>query len=175
MFSTMTGVPSLWRASNSSVSAALPCSSRGTSVDGFLRRDGVAGQLQEFAQEVEAGLLDVGVLLAQCVQAVAEFDEHRVVEVTGDPSGDLLLDLLRRDVLALALIRSSMVWASSTIVSRSALRHLDLDVLVDEVEGLGAERMPDEPAGDVGGADGLVDVGQPPVVGLVLAPASGPG
>ncbi len=48
-------------------------------------------------------------------------------------------------------------------------RHLDLDVLVDEVEGLGAERVPDEPSGDVRRADRLVDVGQPAVVGLVLA------
>ena len=47
------------------------------------------------------------------------------------------------------------------------LGDLDLDVLVDELQGLGAEGVPDETAGDVGQAHGLVDVGEPPVVGLV--------
>ena len=68
----------------------------GDLVDGLLRRDGVAGQFQQLAEEVEAGLLDVGVLLPQRVEALAELDEDRVVEVAGDPGGDLLLDLLDR-------------------------------------------------------------------------------
>ena len=38
-------------------------------VDLLLGRDGVAGQFQEFSQEVQAGLLDVGVLLPQLVEA----------------------------------------------------------------------------------------------------------
>ena len=45
-----------------------------------------------------------------------------------------------------------------------ALRDLDLDVLVDQVDGLGAEGVPHKPAGDVGGPDRLVDVGEPAVV-----------
>ena len=67
----------------------------GDLVDGLLGRNRVAGQLQEFSQEVQAGLLDVSVLLPQRVEALAEFDEDGVVEVAGDPGGDLLLDLLR--------------------------------------------------------------------------------
>ena len=45
-----------------------------------------------------------------------------------------------------------------------ALRDLDLDVLVDQVDRLRAERVPHQPAGDVGGPDRLVDVGEPAVV-----------
>ena len=37
-------------------------------------------------------------------------------------------------------------------------------MLVDEVDGLGAERVPHKPAGYVGGSDRLVDVGEPAVV-----------
>ena len=167
----MIGVSSPLRASNSSVSAALPCSSRGTSCSGLLRGDGVAGQFQELAQEVEAGLLDVGVLLPQRVEALPELDEDRVVEVARDPGGDLLLDLLDRDVLALP---GHQVLDGLRIQDDrfGALRDLDLDVLVDQVDRLRAESVPHQTTGDVGRADGLVDVGQPAVVIAILAQAS---
>ena len=61
-------------------------------------------------------------------------------------------------------MRSSIVWASSTIVSSVCRGPRPDDVLVDQVDGLGAERVPHKPAGYVGGPDRLVDVGQPPVV-----------
>ena len=79
--------------------------------------------------------------------------------------GDLLLDFDGIGRAAQEIIEDSGVENDGLQVRA---RHFYLDVLVDEVEGLGAERVPDEPSGDVGRADRLIDVGQPPVVGLVL-------
>ena len=44
-----------------------------------------------------------------------------------------------------------------------------MHVLVDELDGLGAERVPKQPAVTGGGLDRLVDLRQPAVVGLELA------
>src|SRR5680860_429140 len=124
----------------------------GDLIDGLLGSHRVARQFQELAQEVEAGLLNVGVFLSQGVQALSELDEHGVVEVSGDTGGDLLLDVLGRDVGALA--QHQVLDGLGVEDDRfDALRDLDLDVLVDQVDRLGAKRVPDETAGDVGGAD----------------------
>src|SRR5699024_5698433 len=45
---------------------------------GLLSGDGVLGQFEELAEEVEAGMLDVGVFLAQGVESLAELDEDRI-------------------------------------------------------------------------------------------------
>lgn len=44
---------------------------------------------------------------------------------------------------------------------------LNVDVLVDEFDGLSTEGVPDELAGASGGLDRVVDLDQPAVVGLV--------
>jgi hypothetical protein len=98
----------------------------------------------------------------------------RVVEVAGDAGGDLLLDLLGGHALALA---------GHQVLDGLGVEHdglgplgdLDLDVLVDQLDGLGAQRVPDEPAGDVGGPHGLVDVGEPLVVVAVRLASIGSG
>lgn len=72
-------------------------------IDGLLRRHGVAGQFQEVSEEIQAGLLDAGLLLAKSVESLAEFDEDRVVEVAGDAGSDLFFDFFLRYVLALTL------------------------------------------------------------------------
>jgi hypothetical protein len=86
--------------------------------------DGVAGELKQVAEEVEAGLL-----------AVHQVAEH--VDIEDD----------RLQVVA---------------------RELDHDVLVDQIDGLGSQGVPDEAAGDVDGADRLIYIAQSVVVGLVL-------
>jgi hypothetical protein len=52
---------------------------------------------------------------------------------------------------------------------------LDVDVLVDQFDGLGAERVPEQRAGAAGGLDGDVDLREPAVVVFVLAAAAGRG
>ena len=108
-------------------------------------------------------MLYVRVLFAQSIEALAQLDENRVVEVSSDAGGNLLLDLLRRHVRALS---GHQVLDCLRVENDGlgALGDLNFDVLVDQLDGLGAEGVPDEPAGDVRWPDRFVDVGEPLVV-----------
>lgn len=65
----------------------------------FFGCDRILGQLEQFPEEFEAGLLDVGVLLAQLVEPLPELHEDRVGQVPGDAGSDQLLDIFDVDLL----------------------------------------------------------------------------
>jgi hypothetical protein len=108
------------------------------------------------------GLARLAEAFAQLLQPGAERLEDRVVDVPGDPRGDQNLHL---SDLRLRIAASGGDIFDDRCVKHDGFKvitwYLNLHVAVDQLQGLGAEGMPDELAGVVAGPDGLIDVGQP--------------
>jgi len=103
----------------------------------------------------------------QVFKALAELFESWVVCAVAQAPGDLDLDLLR----LLVRVRCAKHSFEQVGVEHQGLQvvpdRVDVDVLVDEIDRLRPEDVPEELARPGRGLDRLVDPGKPAVVGLV--------
>ncbi len=108
-------------------------------------------------------------LLFECFEALAEFFEAWVAESVSEPAGDRDLDLF-------GLLFG--VWGAEDGFEEIGVEYqrfeivadlVDVDVLVDQRNGLGAEGMSDQPTVTRRRFHRLVDLRQPPVVGFISA------
>ena len=163
----MMGVRSLRASSKSSVSAARPRSSEVAGLDGPLRLDDVAGQIEQRLQELDADQQALVVLLAQLFEPLAEGAEPGFVLVFAETARDLDLDL-RRLLVGVGRAEHRVQYVGIEHQGLQVVADgVDVDVPVDEVDGLGAERVPEELARAGRGFHRFVDLAQPAVVGLV--------
>ena len=106
-------------------------------------------------------------LLPQCFEPLPEGAETGVVQVFAEAVGDLDLDLLR----LLVGVRRAEHCVQHVGVEHQRLQvvadGVDVDVPVDEIDGLGAERVPEKLACSGRRLHRFVDLAQPAVVGLV--------
>ena len=161
------GVRSLRASSNSSVSAGLAVFLGRPRLDRPLCLDDVASQLEQRLQELDADQQSLLVLPSQVFQPFAEGTKARIVQVSAEPLGDSDLDLLR-PLLRVCRAEHGVEHVGVEHQRLQVIAHrLDVNVPVDEVDGLGAERVPEELARSGRGLQRLVHLAQPCVVGFV--------
>ena len=129
---------------------------------------GFAGDLAEFFDELDAGDEALLGFVAELLKTFAEVFEAWGVSVFFETFGEFLFQAF------------DFLWVSAAgdlvddLGVEDVFLHVigdaaDMDVFVDQFGGLGSERVPEELADVVAaGFNGLIDAGEPAVVGLVL-------
>ena len=170
--STMIGVSGVLTSWNSSVSAALPRSSSSSGGVSFSACSSLLRQFEQLLQELDA------VQLARLVRSFSASSRSDSCLNLGLPMClrsrrielDLdLLGLLRVGVRQHRLEQIGVEHERVQVVADG----VDVDVLVDQLDGLGAERVPEQLARAAGRLDRDVDLREPAVVGLERPAASG--
>lgn len=119
-------------------------------------------------QAVEQALL---VLLADFFQALAEFFELRIAHVFLE-AGDELDFHLAGFLGGVGVFEDAVVHFRIQHEGFNVIAHcLDVDVFVDQFDGLGSEAMPEQAAVAADGLHGFIDLRQPLEVLLVGAQA----
>ena len=141
--------------------------------DFFFGVDQVAGEVEQGFEEGDAVQLSCFVLFFESFEAFGEFAVERIAHVLAQTVYDFDLQFFGFAVGVVGLEHGFEQFGVEDDFVEVVADGGDMHVLVDEFDGLGAERVPEQCARAAGRLDGDVDLREPAVVAFVFGRISG--